>query len=120
MRVKVNGKYLYFDVLSDVAQIVYLDLAGSGRSDDPINGVFSLESWADDLKEFCDVLGIEKPIILGNSGGGMVAAMYGISHPDHAGKLILSSTQAKLDVDRCLDMFEKLGGRKLAKLLIKP
>lgn len=99
-----------FDALTDVAQIIYLDLAGSGRSDDPIDGVFSLESWADDLKEFCDVLGIEKPIVLGNSAGGMVAAMYGIRHPGHAGKLILSSTQAKLNVDRCLAMFEKLGG----------
>lgn len=158
MRVKVNGKYLYFDVdgkalspdgtelvskptlillhgspgnsdhmvfkpmfdvLSDIAQIVYLDLAGSGRSDDPIDGVFSLESWADDLKEFCDVLGIEKPIVLGNSAGGMVAAMYGIRHPDHAGKLILSSTQAKLDVDRCLDMFEKLGGSEARQVAHK-
>ncbi len=149
MKVKVNGKELYFDidgqalspdgaelvakptlillhgspgnsdhtvfkpmfgVLADVAQIVYLDLAGSGRSDDPVDGVFSLEAWADDLKEFCDALGIEKPIVLGNSAGGMVAAMYGIRYPGHAGKLILSSTQAKLNVDRCLEMFERLGG----------
>ena len=99
-----------FDVLTDVAQVVYLDLAGCGRSDDPADGVYSLESWADDLKEFCDVLGIEKPVVLGNSAGGMVAATYGIRHPGHAGKLILSSTQARLEVGRCLDMFEKLGG----------
>ncbi len=99
-----------FDSLTDIVQVVYLDLAGSGRSEDPIDGVYSLESWADDLKEFCDVVGIDKPVVLGNSTGGMVAAMYGIRHPGHASKLILSSTQAKLNADRCLDMFERLGG----------
>lgn len=99
-----------FRQLSDVAQIVYLDMAGSGRSDDPVDGVFSLERWADDLVAFCSRLGIERPIVLGNSAGGMVAAMYGIRHPEHPGKLILSSTQARLDPERCLDVFERLGG----------
>lgn len=149
MKIKVNGKSLFFDVegdvlhtdgstlmekptlillhgspgnsdhtvfkpmfseLSDVAQIVYLDLAGSGRSDDPADGVFSLEAWADDLVGFCDALGIVKPIVLGNSAGGMVAGVYGARYPGHAGKIILSSTHAKLDTTRCLEMFERLGG----------
>lgn len=99
-----------FRQLADIAQVIYLDMAGSGRSDDPIDGDFSLERWADDLVEFCDRLGIEHPIVLGNSAGGMVAATYGIRHPDHPSKLVLSSTQARLDPQRCLDMFERLGG----------
>lgn len=99
-----------FATLTDVAQIVYLDLAGCGRSEASSSGRHSLERWADDLAEFCDRLGIVKPIVLGNSAGGMVAAKYGIRHPDHPGKLVLSSTQARLDVSRCLAMFEKLGG----------
>ena len=99
-----------FNELSDVAQVIFLDLAGCGRSDNPTDGIFSLESWADDLVEFCGVLDIKKPILLGNSGGGMVAAMVGIRHPAMPGKLILSSTQARLNTDRCLDKFEQLGG----------
>lgn len=99
-----------FRQLRDVAQVVYLDMSGSGRSDDPTDGDFSLERWADDLVEFCDLLGIEKPIVLGNSAGGMVAATYGIRHPDHPGKLVLSSTQARLDPQRCLEVFDRLGG----------
>lgn len=99
-----------FRQLSDIAQVVYLDLCGSGRSDEPVDGVFSLERWADDLAEFCRLLDIEQPIVLGNSAGGMVAAMYGIRHPDQAGKLVLSSTQARLDPQRCLDVFARLGG----------
>lgn len=99
-----------FRQLADIAQIVYLDMSGSGRSGNPVDGVFSLERWADDLVEFCDRLGIEHPVVLGNSAGGMVAAMYGIRHPHHAGKLVLSSTQARLDPQRCLDVFSRLGG----------
>lgn len=99
-----------FRQLSDIAQVVYLDLRGSGRSDDPADGVFGLERWADDLAEFCRLLDIDRPIVLGNSAGGMVAAMYGIRHPEQAGKLVLSSTQARLDPQRCLDVFARLGG----------
>ena len=99
-----------FRQLTDVAQIVYLDLRGSGRSDDAPDGIYSLERWADDLDAFCRQLGIDKPIVLGNSAGGMVAAMYGIRHPDGPGKLVLSSTQGRLDPQRCLDVFHRLGG----------
>lgn len=99
-----------FDELTDVAHVVYLDLAGCGRSDNPSDGLYSLESWADDIVGLCDALGIEKPIVLGNSAGGMVAAVYGIRHPEHPGKLILSSTQAKLRAERCLAVFERIGG----------
>ncbi len=99
-----------FGQLTDVAQIVYLDMVGSGRSDDSPSGDFSLERMADDLAVFCQKLGIEKPIVLGNSAGGMVAATYGIRHPDLPGKLVLSSTQARLDPERCMAAFERLGG----------
>lgn len=108
-----------FGALADIAQVVYLDLAGSGRSDDSPDGTYSLESWADDLVAFCDALGIEKPVVLGNSAGGMIAGVYGIRHPGHPGKLILSSTQAKLDTDRCLRVFERLGGPEVRAIAEK-
>lgn len=100
----------WFHELTDVAQVVYLDLRGSGRSDEPADGVYGLDRWADDVAAFCDALGIEHPIVLGNSAGGMVAAMYAIRHPDHPAQVVLSSTQARLDTDRCLAVFERLGG----------
>ena len=105
-----------FSVLADVAQIVYVDLAGSGRSDDPVDFAFSLESWADDVAELCSVLEIERPIVLGNSAGGMVAAVYGIRHSEQAGKIILSSTHARLIADRCLKMFQQLGGDEVREV----
>ncbi|MFM8388178.1 MAG: alpha/beta fold hydrolase [Actinomycetota bacterium] len=108
-----------FSQLTDVAQIVYLDLSGCGRSDDTSDGVFSLERWADDIVHFCHVVGIDKPVVLGNSAGGMVAAMYGIRHPDHPGGLILSSTQARLQAERCVAVFERLGGAEIAEVALR-
>lgn len=99
-----------FSRLRDAAQLIYLDLAGAGRSEDEPDGIFSLERWADDLVELCERLGIREPVVLGLSGGGFVAAAYGIRHPDHPGKLILASTQAKLDPERSAAGFERLGG----------
>ncbi|MCR9276993.1 MAG: alpha/beta hydrolase [Pseudomonadaceae bacterium] len=96
--------------LRDACRIIYLDIAGAGRSDDPPDGVFSLERWADDLVEFCRLLDIEKPIVLGLSGGGFIAMEYGIRHPTHASGLVLASTQAKLDVERSIAEFKRLGG----------
>jgi proline iminopeptidase len=96
--------------LVDVAQIVYLDHRGQGRSDYPEWKRLKVDDWADDVKTFCDTLGIERPIVMGHSFGGFVAMAYAIRHPDHPGKLILSSTAAKQRLDRALAMFERLGG----------
>ena len=104
-----------FVALTDVAQVVYLDLRGAGRSDDDPGSRYSLERFADDVVGFCEALGNEKPIVLGNSAGGMVAAMLGIRHPDHPGKLILSSTQARLNVVRCARCSNDSAARSHAK-----
>ncbi len=101
-----------FSALREVCRIIYLDISGAGRSDDPPDGAFSLERWADDIVEFCRVLDISKPIVLGVSGGGFIAMAYGIRHPDHAGGLILASTQAKLNVERSIAEFKRLGGQE--------
>lgn len=105
----------YFHRLADIAQVVYLDLLGCGRSDESNDGHYSLDRWADDLVGFCDALDIDQPIVLGNSAGGMVAATYGIRHPEHPAKLILSSTQARLDPVRCIEVFDRLGGAEAAE-----
>jgi proline-specific peptidase len=96
--------------LTDVAQIVYLDHRGQGRSDYPDWKRLKVDDWADDVKNFCDALGIERPIVMGHSFGGFVAMAYAIRHSDHPGKLILSSTAAKQRLDRALAMFGRLGG----------
>jgi proline iminopeptidase len=99
-----------FTPLADVAQIIYLDHRGNGRSDKSSREQWNLERWGDDVRAFCDVLGIEKPIVLGVSFGGMVAMSYATRHPDHPGALILASTTARTRLDRVVAAFARIGG----------
>jgi pimeloyl-ACP methyl ester carboxylesterase len=66
-----------FARLAGSAQVVYLDLRGHGRSawGDPAD--WSFEVSADDLRGFCDALGIARPVVYGHSMGGFIAMLYG-------------------------------------------
>ncbi len=99
-----------FSRLTEIVQVVYLDHRGNGRSDRSDRSKWNLPQWGDDLRSFCEALEIERPIVMGTSFGGMVAMSYATRHPEHPGKLVLSSTAARSRQDRSLDMFERLGG----------
>lgn len=99
-----------FSRLADVAQIVYYDHRGHGRSDRRPAEEWTLDTFADDVVRLCKALGISRPIVLGQSFGGFVAQRYLARHPGHARKVILSSTSPHLGLPRKLAMFERLGG----------
>jgi len=105
-----------FSALADLCQIVYYDHRGNGRSDYGDKALWNLDQWADDLVALCDVLGIEKPIVLGNSFGGMVAMRYLARHPEHPAKVVLSSTAARMDLPAVYAMFNKLGGTEAEEI----
>ena len=106
----------HFARLAGAAQVVYLDLRGHGHSarHDPAD--WSFELCADDLRTFCDALGIVRPVVLGHSMGGFVAMLYGARHPGHAGGLILQSTLARFDLARLVEGFRRFGGDEVAEL----
>lgn len=99
-----------FSQLADVAQIVYVDHRGHGRSDRRPAAEWTLDTFADDVVRLCDALGIERPIVLGQSFGGFVAQRYIARHPAHPGKVILSSTSHHMGLERKLAMFERRAG----------
>ncbi|GIG23684.1 hydrolase [Cellulomonas chitinilytica] len=82
--------------LRDVAQVVYVDLRGQGRSDPVRVETCSLEQMADDVAALTARLGLERPILLGHSAGGFVALHAALRHPDRVGGLVLCSTAATL------------------------
>ena len=106
----------WFSRLADRMQIVYLDLREHGRSErgDPAN--WSFEACADDVRAFCDALGIVRPVVLGHSMGGFVAILYGSRHPGHASGLILLSTFARFDLDRITEGFRSVAGDEVGEL----
>lgn len=75
--------------LGEIAQIVFVDLRGQGRSARPPLATCTLGQMADDVAALSDHLGLERPIIFGHSAGGFVALHMALRHPDVVGGLIL-------------------------------
>lgn len=96
--------------LADLAQLVYFDYSSHGRSDRRPATAWTLDRWADDIVDLCSALGISKPIVFGQSFGGMVAQRYIARHPAHPSKVILSSCSPHLGLERKLAVFDRLGG----------
>jgi len=107
-----------YSALSDLAQIIYLDHRGNGRSDDGPREGWNLAQWGDDVRAFCDALGIVDPIVLDVSFGGMVALSYATRHPAHPAKLVLISTEAVGGSypERRVELFERFGGPEAGAL----
>ena len=106
----------HFSQLTGQVQLVYLDLRDHGRSARHDPAEWSFEVCADDLRAFCDAIGIVRPIVLGHSMGGFIAMLYGARHPDHAGALVLQSTMARFDLGRLVDGFRSVAGDEVADL----
>lgn len=96
--------------LAEHYQLVWIDHRGNGRSsgDDPAQ--WTLTQWAADVKGFCDALGIEKPVVLGQSFGGHVAQAYAARYPDHPMKVILSSIGSRWNHALTVERFGARGG----------
>ena len=102
--------------LADIAQVVFLDQRCHGRSDLSTADRWNLSTWITDVASFCDVLGIEQPILFGHSFGGFVALGLAARYPELAAKLIVVSSAARVRYERSLEMFERLGGSEASEV----
>jgi len=107
-----SGFKPHFSPLAAAAQVVFLDHRGNGRSDAGQPADWTLARWADDVREFCDALEIDRPYVYGVSFGGMVAQAYATRHPEHPAGLILDSTGPRVRLDLSFEVFERLGGMR--------
>ena len=105
-----------FARLAKHAQVVYLDLRGHGRSDWGEAAAWSFEACADDVRVFCDTIGIARPIVFGHSMGGPIVLLYGARHPGHAAGLIVQSGFARWDLPRVVEGFRRAAGDQVAEL----
>ena len=69
-----------FDYFRSTHQVLALDLRGCGSSGRPDDG-YDMPSFADDLAWLCAEIGIERPVIIGHSLGGMIAIETAARHP---------------------------------------
>jgi pimeloyl-ACP methyl ester carboxylesterase len=97
------------DALSDLAQLVFVDQRGHGRSAPESLERLDLDTWIQDVFAFCEALGIDRPILFGQSFGGIVALGAACRRPGFCSKLIVASSLARFRRERSLAAFERIG-----------
>ena len=81
--------------LAGFRRLISFDKYGIGLSDPvPSTQLPPLEEWMDDVRAVMDAAGSERAALLGQSDGGLMAAMFAASHPDRVESLILVDTLA--------------------------
>ena len=106
----------FWSRFSNIAQVIFIDQRGNGRSDLGHSSSWNLKQWGDDIYEFCKTLKISKPIVAGVSWGGHVLCSYATKHPEQPNGLIFCDTEAHFNQSRILDGFEKRAGQKVRKI----
>jgi pimeloyl-ACP methyl ester carboxylesterase len=79
------------DALAARFRLFALDLRGHGASDKPERG-YLLPDYGADLAGALDDLGLDRPLILGHSLGGLVALNWAVDHPARAAAIALEDT----------------------------
>jgi pimeloyl-ACP methyl ester carboxylesterase len=77
-----------FDHFARTHAVTALDLRGVGQSDGPNDG-YAIPELADDVAAFCTAVGIEKPVVVGHSLGGMIAVDLAARYPSLPAALVL-------------------------------
>jgi proline iminopeptidase len=107
----------WLDPVSEVAQLVYVDQRGCGRSQRHTHEYYQLGIMADDIVLLCQELRIEHPIVLGQSFGGFVALSIAHRHPEFASGIVLFDTSPAWTGGYDLDALEQLVGGERGKEL---
>jgi proline iminopeptidase len=77
-------------------QVIYLDQRGSGRSERPWRGEYSIAALVDDIEALRKTLGVDKLALMGHSFGGTLALEYAAAYPQHVSKVVLVSAAADI------------------------
>jgi proline iminopeptidase len=83
-----------FARIDDFVTIIAIHPRGSGLSGPAEGDAYLLSDYAADVQALRIHLGLDKPIIMGWSHGGMVSMQFAFTYPDSLSKLILFDTSA--------------------------
>lgn len=80
---------LQAEALSDAYTVVTYDLRGHGRTGASDEPVYTVDRFAEDLAALVDRLGLDSPVLVGHSMGGLISQAYAAQHPDRIAGLVL-------------------------------
>lgn len=83
-----------FAKIDDFATLVILHPRGSGLSGPAAGDAYLLPDYAADVEALRHHLGLDRPIVMGWSHGGMVVQQFAFTYPESLSKLILFDTSA--------------------------
>jgi proline iminopeptidase len=112
MHVTANGTRLWFDVDGPLLA------TDDGKVWEPpaVVLVHGFEDCSDDVRAFCDALGIVRPVVLGHSMGAPIVLLYAARHPGHAAGLVVQSGFARWDHGRMVGGFRRAAGDEIAAI----
>lgn len=97
---------------------VALDLRGHGRSQSPADGDLSIGGRCADVAAVADALGLERFVLVGHSGGGIVALQYAAQNANKVAGLLLVDPAAdgrQLPADKRQQFMQLLRSPEYAK-----
>jgi pimeloyl-ACP methyl ester carboxylesterase len=101
------------DRLSARFRVLRYDLRSHGESD-AVDEACTRSDLADDLAALLDSLDVDKAVIVGHSGGGVVAMQFAVDHADRLSALVLVGTASECN-DKTAAWYErtaKIAGQK--------
>ncbi|MFZ3590445.1 alpha/beta fold hydrolase [Bacillus sp. DJP31] len=87
-----RGDVLSFAPLASTYRLVFIDMRGSGRSQDV--APYTHDQWVEDINELRKHFGLNKIIIHGSSYGGFIAQEYVLKYQSHVSHALFNVTSA--------------------------
>lgn len=90
----------WLDELGSVVELIYVDLLGNGRSDEPVGfeSLRTIDPWAEQLHTMREQLGFDRWSVMGFSFGGLVVQRYALAHPREVERLVLCATTSRVEL----------------------
>jgi 2-hydroxy-6-oxo-octa-2,4-dienoate hydrolase len=93
----VSGWENWHRVMPDLAanhRVLAPDIVGFGFTERPDGAEYNIKLWVRHLTGFIEALGLEKPVLVGNSFGGSLALAYAARQSDKLAGMVLMGTPA--------------------------
>ncbi|MEE3326617.1 MAG: alpha/beta hydrolase [Myxococcota bacterium] len=92
--------------------VFVFDQPGHGRSGS-LDSLGSVQKMAEFTQELCDVLGLDRPVLLGHDMGGAVALQMALNQPERVRALIIAACGARVDItDETLSQAQRVSEGK--------